>query len=51
MSAYAKYEDGVLRKVFACTLDPAQADPGASPPLLYLDELAKVRGGGWGGAP
>ena len=43
MSAYAKYEDGVLRKVFLVTLDPAAADPNASPPVVYLAGLAQAR--------
>jgi hypothetical protein len=38
-----KYEDATLRKVFAVTLDPAQRDANASPPVVYLQQLAQVR--------
>lgn len=49
-SAYAKYEDGVLRKVLRVTLDPSQADAAASPPTVYLQGLAEVSGAAVGKA-
>ena len=46
-----KYEDATLRKVLAVTLDPASAQPQANPPVVYLGQLAQVRGGGGLAAP
>lgn len=43
MSAYDKYEDATLRKVFAVTLDPSTATALARPPVLYLEALSKVK--------
>ncbi|GAB4813256.1 hypothetical protein N2152v2_000302, partial [Parachlorella kessleri] len=36
-----KYEDATLRKVLAVTLDPADAQPQATPPVIYLGQLAQ----------
>ncbi|GAB4822698.1 hypothetical protein N2152v2_009744 [Parachlorella kessleri] len=33
-----KYEDATLRKVLAVTLDPADAQPQATPPVIYLGQ-------------
>lgn len=43
MAAFAKYEDSVLRKVLAVTLQASDADPAASPPVVHLAGLEKVR--------
>lgn len=40
--ALAQREDAVLRRVFAFTLDPAQADPRAQPPVVFLQDAAEV---------
>lgn len=39
-AAFAKYEDSTLRKALAVTLDASNADHCASPPVLFLAELA-----------
>jgi hypothetical protein len=40
--AYAAYEDATLRRVLAVAMAPEQADSSASPPVVYLEELAQV---------
>ena len=41
-SAYARYEDATLRKVFAITLDASRAEAEAQPPIVCLEALVKV---------
>lgn len=43
-------EDGVIRRVWAITLNAQQADASASPPVLHLAGLAKVGASAQGGA-
>jgi len=41
---YEEFEDAVLRRVFALTLNEAQIDNRTSPPIVHLEDLSQVCG-------
>jgi hypothetical protein len=40
--AFAVFQDGVLRKVFAVALNPSHVDVNASPPVVHLADLEQA---------
>lgn len=40
--AFATFQDGVLRKIFAVALKPSHVDANASPPVVHLADLEQA---------